>query len=50
MIEDFIEYEAFRPLLEDAVICPECGTGILEPLDHTNYVCDCCNTAYNLPD
>ncbi|MBT4844705.1 MAG: hypothetical protein HON92_04655 [Planctomycetaceae bacterium] len=50
MIEDFIEYEAFRPLLEDAVICPECDMGVLCKcdIDPQRAICDVCDAVFEV--
>ncbi len=39
MFEEWVEYEAFRPLLEDVVACPDCGIGVLEQLDNETLCC-----------
>ena len=57
MFDEWIEYEAFRPLLEDAVACPDCGMGLLIPIrtedaqqDTQRLVCDVCDEVFVLTD
>ena len=52
MFEEWIEYEAFRPLLEDAVTCPDCGIGVLDffDTDPETAICDACGEEFQVTD
>ena len=50
MFEEWVEYEAFRPLLEDAIARPDCGIGVLDffDTDPVTAICDACGEEFQV--